>query len=153
MSLVNKKKDSQVVIICFWTFVFFSSDVLLRCLYMEDFVETVCFRIFDFSNLGPALVLIWYVVVVVVVNIRLQSVLFVMYWLLSIYKPIMLISTFGGVRQHRPVWVDPGPGHVSWCMGQLTLSCLALLQWGQLSAHFSGSHLDQGKLKRTTSPP
>ena len=53
---------------------FFSSDVLLRCMY-GIFVETVCFRIFDFSNLGPALVLIRYIVVVVVVNIRLQSIL------------------------------------------------------------------------------
>ena len=27
-----------------------------------------------------------------------------------LYKPILLISTFGGVRQRWPVWVDPGPG-------------------------------------------
>ena len=62
---------SQVVIVYFWTVVLCSSDVLLRCMY-GTFVETVCFRIFIFSNLGPALVLIRYVVVVVAVNIRLQ---------------------------------------------------------------------------------
>jgi hypothetical protein len=47
--------------------VFFLPDVLLRCMYGRfygdliflDFVlKTVDFRIFDFSNLGPALVLI-----------------------------------------------------------------------------------------------
>ena len=37
---------------------------------MGFFVETVCFRIFDFSNLVPTLVLIRYIVVVVVVNIN-----------------------------------------------------------------------------------
>ena len=38
------------------------------------------FRIFGFFNLGPALVLIRDIVVVVVVNIRLQSILFVSKW-------------------------------------------------------------------------
>ena len=58
---------------------------------MEDSVETLFFRTllmetvdfqsFDFSYLGPALVLICYIVVVVVVNISLlQFILFVSKW-------------------------------------------------------------------------
>ena len=52
-------------------------DVLLRCMYgrfygdliFSDFVlKTVDFRIFDFSNLGPALVLILISLIVLLCN-------------------------------------------------------------------------------------
>ena len=44
-------QDSQVVIVCFWTFVFFFSDVLLRCMYGR-FFRSFAFSDFDYEDRG-----------------------------------------------------------------------------------------------------
>ena len=62
-SLHRSRKTSKLV--CS-----FSSDVLLGC--MDDFVETVCFRIFGLFNLGPALVLML-IIVLLLYNLLYSS--------------------------------------------------------------------------------